>query len=94
MITKDEVMHLADIAMLKISEEDIDMFTEKISQVIGFVETINEVNTENVEPTLQINNDTGLLKDYDEDQVLTREEVLQNTKEHQYGYFKILKVVE
>ena len=94
MITKDEVMHLADIAMLKIPEEDIDMFTEKISQVISFIETINEVNTENVEPTLQINNDTGLLKDYDEDQVLTREEVLQNTKEHQYGYFKILKVVE
>ena len=94
MITKDEVMHIADIAMLNFSEADIDVFTEKFSQVIGFVETISEVDTENVEPTYQINDDTEALKDYEENQVLTRDEVLQNTVEHQYGYFKILKVVE
>lgn len=94
MITKDEVMHIADIAMLNFSEKDIDVFTEKFSQVLSFVETISEVDTENVEPTYQINDDAGALKDYEENQVLTRDEVLQNTVEHQYGYFKILKVVE
>ena len=94
MITKEDVKHIADIAMLKFPEEDIDVFTEKFAQVINFVETIKEVNTDNVEPTFQINDDTEALKDYEENEVLTREEVLQNTEEQQYGYFKILKVVE
>lgn len=94
MITKDDVKHISDIAMLKFNEEEIDVFTEKFAQVISFVETIKEVNTDNIEPTYQINDDTWALKEYEENVVLTREEVLQNTTEQQYGYFKILKVVE
>lgn len=94
MITKDDVKHISDIAMLKFPEEEIDVFTEKFAQVISFVETIKEVNTDNIEPTYQINDDTWALKEYEGNVVLTREEVLQNTTEQQYGYFKILKVVE
>lgn len=94
MITKEDVVHIANIAMLKFPEEEIDVFTEKFSQVISFVETIKEVNTDNVEPTFQVSDDAWALKDHDENEVLTREEVLQNTVEQQYGYFKILKVVE
>ncbi len=94
MITKDDVLYIAEIAMLSFPEEEVDIFTEKFQQVIDFVDTIKEVNTDNVEPTFSINDDTQVLKDYEGDDVLTREEVLQNTKEHQYGYFKILRVVE
>lgn len=94
MITKEDVVHIANIAMLKFQEEEIDVFTEKFSQVISFVETIKEVNTDNVEPTFQVSDDAWALKDYEDNEVLTREEVLQNTVEQQYGYFKILKVVE
>lgn len=94
MITKEDVKHISDIAMLKFNEEEIDVFTEKFAQVISFVETIKEVNTDNIEPTYQINDDTWALKEYEGNVVLTREEVLQNTTDQQYGYFKILKVVE
>ncbi len=94
MITKDDVLHIADIAMLKFTEEEIDVFTEKFAQVIGFVDTIKEVNTEDVEPTFMVSDEAGELKDYEENETLLREEVLQNTVEQQYGYFKIIKVVE
>ena len=94
MITKDDVLYIADIAMLKFPEEEIDMFTEKFAQVIGFVDTIKEVNTEDVEPTFMVSDETGELKDYEGNVTLLREEVLQNTVEQQYGYFKIIKVVE
>lgn len=94
MITKEDVKHIASIAMLKFPEEDVDIFTEKFGEVISFIDTIKEANTDNVEPTYQINDDTQHLKDHEETQVLTREEVLQNTTDQQYGYFKILRVVE
>ena len=94
MITKDEVLHITDIAKLKISDEEINPFIEKFDKIIEFVEKIKEVDTENVEPLYQVNEDNYLLKDDEEDQILNREEALQNTKEQKYGYFKILKVVE
>lgn len=94
MITKDDVKHIAEIAMLKFPEEEIDIFTEKFAQVIDFVETIKEVDTDNVEPTFMVSDEAGELKDYEGNQTLSREEVLQNTEEQQYGYFKIIKVVE
>ena len=94
MITKDEVLHITDIAKLKISDEEISPFIEKFDKIIEFVEKIKVVDTENVEPLYQVNEDNYLLKDAEEDQILNREEALQNTKEQKYGYFKILKVVE
>lgn len=94
MITKDDVLHIADNAKLKFSDEDINNFTDKFGQIISFVEKIKEVDTENVEPTYQVNDDTFILKDYETNETLTRDEVLQNTTEQKYGYFKIMKVVE
>lgn len=94
MITKDDVLHIANIAMLKFPEEEIDVFTEKFAQVISFVDKIKEVDTDNVEPTFQVNDEAGFLKDYEGSETLSREEVLQNTEEQQYGYFKIIRVVE
>lgn len=94
MITKDEVNHIASIAKLKIKDDEISLFTEKFDQVMSFVQKIKEVDTDNVEPTYKINDEDGFLKENGESQTLTREEVLRNTVDTQYGYFKILKVVE
>lgn len=94
MITKDQVVHIASIAKLSFSDEELDGFTEKFDQVIGFVQKIKEVDTENVEPTFGINDEDGFMKENGESQTLTRDEVLKNAHETQYGYFKILKVVE
>lgn len=94
MITRDQVVHISSISKLKFTEEELDDFTEKFDQVIGFLEKIKDVDTENVEPTFTINDEDGIMKENGESQTLSREEVLENTVESQYGYFKILKVVE
>ncbi|WFA08914.1 Asp-tRNA(Asn)/Glu-tRNA(Gln) amidotransferase subunit GatC [Tissierella sp. Yu-01] len=94
MISKDDVLHIANIAKLKFSDEELDLVTKKFGEVIEFFERIKEVDTENIEPTYQVNDDTFILKDHEENQTLTSEEVLQNTTEQKYGYFKIMRVVE
>jgi len=62
MITKDQVVHISSIAKLSFSDEELDGFTEKFDQVIGFVQKIKEVDTENVEPTFGINDEDGFMK--------------------------------
>jgi aspartyl-tRNA(Asn)/glutamyl-tRNA(Gln) amidotransferase subunit C len=94
MITKDDVIKVADISKLKFTEEELLNFTKKFDEVIGFVEKIKEVDTSGVEPTYTVNDDDGIMKDNGESQTLTKGEVLQNAHDTQYGYFKILKVVE
>lgn len=93
MISKDEVVYVANMAKLKFEDEEIDFFTEKFTEMVELANQIMEVNTEGVEPTLNING-SGHFKDSNDSQSLEREEVLKNTVEQQYGYFKILKVVE
>jgi aspartyl-tRNA(Asn)/glutamyl-tRNA(Gln) amidotransferase subunit C len=94
MITKEDVIKVANISKLKFTEDELQEFTFKFDQVIGFFEKIEQIDTKGVEPTYTINDDEGILKENGERQTLTKDEVLQNAHHTQYGYFKILKVVE
>ena len=94
MINKEEVKDIAQIAKLKFDDDELESFTEKFSLVLDFVHHINVVDTDGVEPCYGIGDENGFFKEYDKEQTLDREEVLKNTTESEYGYFKILKVVE
>ncbi|MBU5310506.1 Asp-tRNA(Asn)/Glu-tRNA(Gln) amidotransferase subunit GatC [Tissierella carlieri] len=94
MISKEDVKHVASLAKLKFSEEEIDEFTDKFSEVLAYVEKLNQIDTENIEPTYQVYDYNQKLREDTVKEGLQREEVLQNAIEEQYGYFKILKIVE
>lgn len=94
MISKDQVKHMAEIAKLKFSDEEMEDFTNKFSEIVEYVEMLNELDIKGVEPTYQVNEHVQLFREDKAEEGLSREEVLQNTSEHQYGYFKILKIVE
>ena len=94
MISKEDVKHVASLAKLKFSEEEIDEFTDKFSEVLAYVEKLSQIDTENIEPTYQVYDYNQKLREDSVKEGLQREEVLQNAIEEQYGYFKILKIVE
>lgn len=94
MIKKDDLLHIADISNLKFSEEEFEKIKFELEDVIDSVKILDEVDTENVAPLYQVNEDTYHIKNHEDHTTLTNEEALQNTKEKKYGYFKILKVVE
>lgn len=94
MVTKEDVIKVANISKLKFTEDELEDFTRKFDQVIGFEEKIKEVDTSGIEPTYTVNDDDGIMKNKGQSQTLTKDEVLQNAHHTQYGYFKILKVVE
>ena len=50
-ITREEVEHVAHLARLRIPEEQIGMFTERMNQILSYMEKLNELDTEGVEPT-------------------------------------------
>lgn len=94
MIDRDLVKHMAEISKLSFSDEEIGTFTEKFASVVKLAEQLNELDVDSVEATYGVNAHTQKFREDEVEEGLSQEEVLQNAPEEQYGYFKILKIVE
>ncbi|MCK5460430.1 Asp-tRNA(Asn)/Glu-tRNA(Gln) amidotransferase subunit GatC [Candidatus Gracilibacteria bacterium] len=57
MITEEEVLHIAKLAKLKLTPEELKTFPNQLSQILDFFGQLQEVDTEGVEETSQV---TGL----------------------------------
>lgn len=50
-ITKETVEHVAKLASLKFSPDQLSIYTQKFSHIIEYIEKLNELDTKGVEPT-------------------------------------------
>lgn len=94
MVSKEVVKHMAELSKLEFSDEELDHFTEEFSKIIEYVAQLTEIDTEGVEPTYNISQKTQPLREDVVRESLSREEVLKNAPEEQYGYFKLPNIME
>lgn len=73
-ITKEEIKHIAELARLKLSDEEIIKLGSELGAILDYINQLNEVDTKNIEPTSQV---SGLSDVWREDEVKDwdREEV-------------------
>lgn len=57
-LTRDDVIHLASLSKLALTDEEIESFREQISRILDYVEQLQAVDISGLEPTSQV---TGLL---------------------------------
>ena|SRR3989338_6344666 len=69
-LTKNEVRHIAHLARLKLSDEEVEKFSIQLADILQWVEMLNEVDTEGVVETSQV---TGLLNVLRDDEVKSGE---------------------
>ena len=98
-VTDKEVRHVAKLARLAISEEEIARMVPELNNILGWVEQLGEVNTEGVEPlTAVIANELRLRDDVVDADPLTggdcRDDILANAPDAQHGFFAVPKVIE
>ncbi|MEH7334083.1 Asp-tRNA(Asn)/Glu-tRNA(Gln) amidotransferase subunit GatC [Neobacillus drentensis] len=92
-ISTDQVKHVANLARLAVSEEEVEKFTKQLDAIISFAEQLNELDTENVEPTYHVLDLKNVLREDIPKQGLPREEVLKNAPEHQDGQIKVPSIL-
>ncbi|MEK7071691.1 MAG: Asp-tRNA(Asn)/Glu-tRNA(Gln) amidotransferase subunit GatC [Patescibacteria group bacterium] len=51
MLTEEEVKHIAKLARLGLTEKEVEKYQKDLSDILGYVEKLKEVNIEGVEPT-------------------------------------------
>lgn len=54
-IHRDQVLHIAKLAHLTLSEEEIPSVTEQLVKILDYIERLNEVDTAGIESTVQVN---------------------------------------
>lgn len=93
-ISIEEVKHVAHLARLSITEEEAEMFTEQLDSIISFAEELNEVDTENVEPTTHVLKMKNIMREDKPDKGLSLEEVAKNAPDHKDGYIRVPSILE
>ena len=92
-ITKEEVLHVADLARLDVDQALIDKFARQIGMILEYVDTLKRVDTEGVTPTSHAIALTNAFREDDEKESFNRDSVLANAPEKEGGNFIVPKVV-
>ena len=75
-ITKSDVEKTARLAKLEFSEDEKEKFTHQLSEIVSYVEKLNELNTENVEPTYHVLGIKNVLREDKVEPWLTQKEAV------------------
>jgi aspartyl-tRNA(Asn)/glutamyl-tRNA(Gln) amidotransferase subunit C len=90
----DEVKHVANLARLAITEEEAEELTNDLDAIISFAEELNELDTENVEPTSHVLDMKNIFREDVSKPGLPVEEVLKNAPDHENGQIKVPAIIE
>ena len=93
-ITKDEILHVADLARLDLDAEAIETFAGQIGKVLQYVDTLNEIDTEGIRPTSHAIFLTNAFREDEPRPHLDRDQALANAPEKDQGSFIVPKVIE
>lgn len=93
-ISKEEVYKVAELARLKLSEEEAERFTSQLNDILEFANKLNELDTDYVEPTSHVLPMINVMREDEVRPSLDREKVLKNAPEHQDGMFRVPAVFE
>jgi len=88
-LSKDQVLHIAKLASLKLSSAEIDKFRVQLSDILDYVNMLGKVNTNGVKPTSQVTGLENITRPDKKEKCLTQDKALSQTKNKQDGYFKV-----
>ena len=94
-ISVSDVKKLAKLSALHVSDDDVAKLQLELNHILAYVEQLNGVDTDGVEPTYQVN---GLASVTREDTVIdygvSNEDLLKNAPSAQNGQIKVPRVIE
>ncbi|MDP2917118.1 MAG: Asp-tRNA(Asn)/Glu-tRNA(Gln) amidotransferase subunit GatC [Dehalococcoidia bacterium] len=93
-LSREEVLHIALLARVGVTEADVDKFREQLSNILNNFQVLQEIDTTSVPPTAQ---SVALQSVMREDEVapsLSQEEVLANAPQRVENFLKIKAVLE
>ncbi|MBO8164765.1 MAG: Asp-tRNA(Asn)/Glu-tRNA(Gln) amidotransferase subunit GatC [Brevibacillus sp.] len=93
-ITRKEVEHVANLARLTLTEEEVQRYTNDLNAILAFAAKLNELDTSDVPPTSHATDVHNVMRDDENRPSLPLDAVLKNAPDHEDGQFKVPAVFE
>lgn len=93
-INREEIIHIAKLANLSLTDEEIDKYTNDMEEILTFANTVNNVNTDNIDELASLEEKYNVFRKDEVKAFGNREELLKNAPSQEDGMFKIPKVIK
>lgn len=93
-LSRDEVLHIARLARLGVTEDDVNKFSEQLSNLLEHFEALQQVDTTDLPPTAQAVDLQNVLREDEVAASLSPEEVLSNAPHREDDFFRVRAVLE
>jgi aspartyl-tRNA(Asn)/glutamyl-tRNA(Gln) amidotransferase subunit C len=91
---KIDVKHIAKLANLSITEDETKKFEKQLSEVLQYIEKLNEVDVTGVEPTSQVTGLENVMRKDIAGASLSQQEALSNAPAHHKGQFQVKGILD
>lgn len=93
-IDKKTVEKIAHLSRLQVSEKEVAEMQTGLSEILNWMEMLNEVDTSDVEPLTHMSSEINVLREDKATNGISREDGLKNAPKHTPSYITVPKVVE
>jgi aspartyl-tRNA(Asn)/glutamyl-tRNA(Gln) amidotransferase subunit C len=96
-LSEKEVRYVADLANLRLSDEEVARMRQDLGQILTHIEQLNELDTRDIDPMAQVlysADETATLREDVPHTSLTNADALANASLSGAGYFKVPRVIE
>ena len=92
-VSKEELLHIANLANLKIDENEQEEYLNNLNDIIGFADILNNIATENISETIGSTDNENFFREDEPKEFENKEALLQNAPSKDNNMFKIPKVI-
>lgn len=93
MISHEDVLHIAKLAKLKLTEEEIKLFQEQLGRILEYFKKLQELDTSSVEPMKHVLDVHNVLREDYPRESISQEDALKNAPKRKDGFFEVPKVI-
>ena len=93
-INKEIITKLSGLSKLKFNEEEAELISEDLSKMVNFINQLNELETDGIEPLIHMNEEVNNWREDKLGDILNQEKALANSPVKDSTYFKLPKVLD
>ncbi|MRH44574.1 Asp-tRNA(Asn)/Glu-tRNA(Gln) amidotransferase subunit GatC [Aquibacillus halophilus] len=93
-ISKEQVKHVAHLARLAITDDEVEKMTKQLGDIIKYAELLNDLDTDNVKPTTHVLDLKNVMRKDEPRKWIEKEDALNNAPDKKNGQFRVPSILE
>ncbi len=93
MLSKEEVIKIAELARIELTEQEVEKFRKELSTILNFIDVLQKLDTTGLEEVSQVTGLENVQRDDVVEIASNHEEIFNNAPEMKDGYYKVKAIL-